>query len=108
MPPNSASVCDMAVRRSLVLSMALALSSWVLSASALDRAGAIDAAKRQVKEQCTAETPCTFDAKAHEGNWHVRVQFTKRTSPHEKPVPYRGGHAIFIFNQSGKVIGRME
>jgi len=95
-------------RRSLMLSIGLVASLWVLSVSALDRAGAIDAAKRQVKERCTAETPCTFDAKPHEGSWHVRVQFTKRTSPHEKPVPYPGGHAIFIFNQSGKVIGRME
>jgi hypothetical protein len=76
--------------------------------SALDRSGAIDVAKRQLKGRCTAETPCTFDAKVQEGSWHVRVQFTKRNSPQEKPFPYPGGHAIFIVNQSGKVVGRME
>jgi hypothetical protein len=80
----------------LAFLMVLALALWVSSASALDRTGAIDAAKRQVKDRCTTEAPCTFDAKAQEGNWHVRVQFTKRR------------HAIFIINQSGKVIGRME
>jgi hypothetical protein len=98
----------MVARRALVLSMTVVLASWVLSASALDRAGAIDAAKQQVKDRCTTTTPCTFDAKPQEGNWHVRVQFTKRNSPQEKPLPYPGGHAIFIVNQTGKVIGRME
>jgi hypothetical protein len=98
----------MAAHRTLVLPMTLVLGAWVLSASALDRAGAIDAAKLQVKGRCTTATPCTFDAKAHEGNWHVRVQFTKRNSRQEKPFPYPGGHSIFIVNQSGKVIGRME
>ena len=97
----------MTARRALVVPMTLVLASWALSASALDRAGAIDAAKREVKSRCTAATPCMFDAKTHEGNWHVRVQFTKRNSPQEEPSPYPGGHAIFIINQTGKVIGRM-
>ena len=88
--------------------MMLALVLWVSPASALDRTGAIDAAKRQVKDRCTTESPCTFDAKAQEGNWHVRVQFTRRNSPRDKGSSYRAGHAIFIINQSGKVIGRME
>lgn len=93
-PPQSTTL-GMAARRALVLSMMLVLGSWVLSAFALDRAGAIEAAKREVKDRCTTTTPCTFDAKAHEGNWHVRVH-------------YPGGHAIFIVNRSGKVIGRMK
>ena len=88
--------------------MTVVLVAWVSSASALDRAGAIDVAKRQVEGRCTTTTPCTFDANAHEGNWHVRVQFTKRNAPQEKPLPYSGGHAVFIINQTGKVIGRME
>ena len=88
--------------------MMVALALWASSASALDRTGAIDAAKRQVKDRCTTEAPCTFDAKAQEGNWHVRVQFTKPKSPGHKAPSYPGGHAIFIINQSGKVIGRME
>ena len=78
----------MTARRAPLFTMTLVLASWVLSASALDRTGAIDAAKRE--------------------DWTVRVQFTKRNSPQEEPIPYRGGHAIFIINQSGKVIGRME
>ena len=90
----------MAAPRALLLPMTLVLASWAVPASALDRTGAIDAAKRQVKDRCTTEAPCTFDAKAQEGNWHVRVQFAKRSS--------FAGHAIFIVNQSGKVIGRME
>src|SRR2546430_6497806 len=57
---------------------------------------ALPISKRQVKDRCTTETPCTFDAKAHEGNWHVRVQFTKRNSPRDKAYSYPGGHAIFV------------
>jgi hypothetical protein len=90
------------------LPLAALLGLWVLSAHALDRAGAIDVAKGQVKGRCTPETPCNFDAKVHEGNWHVRVEFTRRKSPQEEPLPYRGGHAIFVINQSGKVVGRMQ
>jgi hypothetical protein len=92
----------------LAFLMMLALALWVSSASALDRTGAIDAAKRQVKDRCTTEAPCTFDAKAQEGNWHVRVQFPRRNSPRDMASSYPGGHAIFIINQSGKIIGRME
>jgi hypothetical protein len=98
----------MAAPNGLVFPMTAVLVAWVSSAFALDRAGAIDVAKRQVEGRCTTTTPCTFDANAHEGNWHVRVQFTKRNAPQEKPLPYSGGHAVFIINQTGKVIGRME
>lgn len=96
------------LRRALVFPMTLVLASWVLPASGLDRAGAIEAAKREVKSRCTKTTPCNFDVRAEKGNWYVRVEFTKRNSPQEEPVPYPGGHAIFIINQTGKVIGRME
>jgi hypothetical protein len=98
----------MAARRARNVLMTVVLVLWVSSASALDRSGAIDVAKRQVRAQCTPDTPCTFNATLHERNWHVRVQFTKRNSPKEEPFPYRGGHAILIVNQTGKVIGRME
>jgi hypothetical protein len=84
------------------------LLSWASAAFALDKSGAIDVAKSQLKSRCSTDTPCTFDAKANEGNWHVRVQFTKRNSPQEKPLPYPGGHTILIVNQSGKVIGEMK
>jgi len=36
------------------------------------------------------------------------VEFTKRNSPQDKPFSYPGGHAIFMIDQSGKVVGRIE
>jgi hypothetical protein len=77
---------------------ALAFACWVAPAAALDRAGAIEAAKREMRARCTAETPCKFSADAREGKWHVRVDFTKGNPP----------HAILIFNQAGKVVGRIQ
>jgi len=53
-------------------------------------------------------TPCTFTAKIENKKWHVRVEFTKRNSPQDKPFSYPGGHAIFMIDQSGKVVGRIE
>ena len=79
-----------------------------VAAAALDRDGAIEAAKREVKGKCTPQEPCKFTATAERGQWQVRVEFTKRTSPEEKAFPYPGGHAIFIINQTGKVVGRIE
>ena len=98
----------MATNRALILSMAVACGLWAVSAAALDRDGAIDAAKRQVKDRCTSATPCTFTARQERDKWHVRVEFTKRKSPEEKPLAYPGGHAIFIFDATGRVIGRVE
>jgi hypothetical protein len=98
----------MAANRALVLSMAVVSGLWVVPAAALDRDGAIEAAKRQVKNRCTTATPCTFTAKQERDKWHVRVEFTKRKSPEEKPLAYPGGHAIFIFDATGRVIGRVE
>ena len=92
----------------LVLSFAAVLASWAPYVAALDREGAVDAAKRQLKSKCTAATPCTFSAKAEGAKWYVRVEFTKRNSPEEKPSPYPGGHAILIFDQTGKLVGRVE
>jgi hypothetical protein len=77
------------------LALSLFLAGWVGSAAALDRDGAIEAAKRQVRGKCTPEAPCTFTARAERDKWFVRVEYT-------------GGHAIFIFNQAGKVLGRIE
>jgi hypothetical protein len=88
--------------------MAAVLASWTLCAAALDREAAIDVAKRQVKNKCSSTAPCVFTAKAEKDKWYVRVDFTKRNSPQGKPVPYPGGQAIFIIDQSGKVVGRLE
>lgn len=98
----------MVAKRALVSAMTIVLASWAVSAVALDREGAIDAAKRQVKSRCTSATPCTFTARTEENKWYVRVDFTKRNSPQEEPFPFPGGHAIFIFDQTGKVVGRIE
>lgn len=80
------------------LALTLLLACWALPAAALDRAGAIEAARREMKGTCTPESPCKFSADAKEGKWHVRVEFAKRNPP----------HAILIFNQAGKVVGRIE
>jgi len=93
---------------SFVARAALILAFWAAPAAALDRDGAIEAARRQVKGKCTTEAPCKFSAKLEKDKWHVRVEFTKRSSPEEKPLPYPGGHAIFVITQTGKVVGRIE
>lgn len=98
----------MAPNRSLLAIAAVVLASWTLPAAALDRAGAIAAARHQVARKCTEITPCTFTAKAEGGKWYVRVQFTRRKSPQEAPYTYAGGHAMFIINHNGKVVGRIE
>ena len=98
----------MATNRALILSMAVVSGLWFGSAAALDRDGAIDAAKRQVKDRCTAATFCTFTAKQEKDKWHVRVDFAKSNSPQEKPGAASGGHAIFIFDATGRLIGRVE
>jgi hypothetical protein len=76
--------------------MATALAAWASCAAALDREGAIDAVKRQVKNRCSPATPCTFTAKPEKSKWVVRVEFTKP-----------GGHAIYMLDQSGKIVGRI-
>lgn len=98
----------MAPNRSLLAIAAMVLASWTLPAAALDRAGAIAAARHQVARKCTEITPCTFTAKAEGGKWYVRVQFTRRKSLQEEPYTYPGGHAMFIVNHNGKVVGRIE
>ena len=96
------------MRQRAIKSTAIAMVAglWVVSAAALDRDGAIDAAKRQVKNRCTPPTTCTFTPKQERDKWHVRVDFTKPSSPQEKSAS--GGHAIFIFDATGRVIGRVE
>jgi hypothetical protein len=95
-----------AFKHPVVLPLVLVLASWSVPARALDRQGAIEAAQKQVKGKCTAETPCKFTANAEGGKWTVRVDFTTLNPSQEKAVP--GGHAIFIFNQAGKVVGQIE
>ena len=92
--------------RAFAAVVAVVASSWTLSAAALDRVGAIDVAKQQVGDKCSADAACTFTAKVEEGKWHVRVDFPKGAATRGKPT-FRG-HAIFIINQTGKIVGRVE
>jgi hypothetical protein len=101
-----ASVTGVRLNRAAVSLMLFVLATLPLHALGLDREGAIEAAKRQTKAKCGSFTPCTFSAKQENNKWFVRVDFTKRSSLEEKASP--GGHAIFIFDQTGKVVGRME
>ena len=79
------------------------LAASAAFAAALDKNAAIDVAKRQVKGRCTDAAPCAFTAKREGNQWHVRVQFTERQPDKKSP-----GHAIFIIDQNGKIIGRVE
>lgn len=88
--------------------VALLLASWTSGAAALDRQGAIDVAKRQVKHKCKTVTLCTYNAKVENNKWYVRVDFTNGDSPQDKPAAKSGGHAIYIIDQGGKVVGRIE
>src|SRR3989442_12564186 len=66
-------------------------------AAALDRDGAIEVAKRQVKGKCDSTTPCTFTATTAEEKWHVRVDFSNP-----------GSQAILIIDQAAKLVGQLE
>jgi hypothetical protein len=95
-------------RTAIAAFLAVLIASWAPCAAALDREGAIDVAKRQVKSKCRSATLCTFNAKVENNKWYVRVEFTKGDSPQDQPPPRPGSHAIFIIDQGGKVVGRIE
>jgi hypothetical protein len=97
-----------AANRKLACLAATVLASWALCAAALDKDAAIDVAKARLKDKCGSTTSCTFTAKAEKDKWHVRADFAKAGSPQGKPSAYAGGHAVFIIDQSGKVIGQVE
>jgi hypothetical protein len=82
-----------------------ALCAWASPAAALDRAKAIEVAKKEAGEKCAGDAACTFTAKVEEGKWHVRVDFPKDAA--SKKTNFRG-HTIFIINQMGKIVGRIE
>lgn len=87
---------------------ALAAAAWSPGAAALDRAGAIAAAKRQMGSQCSASTPCGFDAKQEGSRWHVRVEFLDAEAAPGKPSAGAKAHAIYIFDQSGRLVGTVQ
>ena len=88
------------------LAVLLALSAWATPVLALDRQKAIEIAKKEVGEKCTGDTACTFTAKVEEGKWHVRVDFPQG-APSKSKSKFRG-HTIYIINQTGRIVGRVE
>jgi hypothetical protein len=82
------------------------LCAWAPAALALDRAKAIEIAKKESGERCAGDAACKFTAKVEEGKWHVRVDFPTSSSPKSKSK-FRG-HTIYIMNQTGRIVGRVE
>ena len=87
-----------------IFTATLALAAWAAPAAALDRVGAIEAAKREAGDRCKGEAACTFTAKAEGKQWHVRVDFPKAP----KAKPSHKDHAIYIIGPTGKIVGRVE
>jgi hypothetical protein len=82
------------------------LGSAVAAEPVVDEASAIAAAKRYTKGQCT-ETPCSFKPRREGSRWNVWVEFTKRSAPGKKPLPYPGGHVILYFDREGNLVRRI-
>jgi hypothetical protein len=93
-----------AKQRTMAVFIAVVSSCWAQPALALDRVGAIEAARKEVGDKCNAGTACTFTAKAEGKQWHVRVDFPRK--PRSK-ANHRD-HAIFIIGPTGKIVGRIE
>jgi hypothetical protein len=88
-----------------ILAALIAVSCvWTPSAAALDRVGAIEAAKKEVGDKCKADDACTFTAKAEGNKWHVRVDFPRAA---RSKASHRD-HAIFIIGPTGRIVGRIE
>ena len=88
------------------IATAAALAAWAGPATALDRAKAIEVAKKEAGEKCAGDAACTFTAKVEEGKWHVRVDFPKGAASKSKTKFH--GHTIYIINQMGRIVGRVE
>jgi hypothetical protein len=65
---------------------------------------AIAVAKLAAAEHCSADTPCTYEARREAGRWLVFVSFTKRNLPGDAPLPYPGGHETIVVDKTGKVV----
>lgn len=87
---------------------AACLAAWASCALALDRAGAIAAAKRQMSGKCSASAPCGFEAKQEGNRWHVRVEFLDAEAAPGKPSAGAKAHAIYIFDQGGRLVGTVQ
>ena len=85
----------------------LAASGVVAAERVTDEASAVAVAKRYVKAQCTAATPCHFKPRREGSQWNVLVEFTKPT-PAGKPERYPGGHVLLYFNPEGQLVRRVK
>jgi len=94
----------MSLSRAICATVTAASCAWSPCAAALDRVGAIEAAKKEAGDKCNPSSACTFTAKAEGKQWHVRVDFPKK--PRSK-ASHRD-HAIFIIGPTGKIVGRIE
>jgi hypothetical protein len=93
-----------AKQRAIAVFIAVISSCWAQHAAALDRGGAIEAARKEVGDKCKDSTACTFTAKAEGKQWHVRVDFPRAA----RSKPSHRDHAIFIIGPTGKIVGRIE
>jgi hypothetical protein len=91
-----------------VVALVVCVCSEAGSAPVTDEASAIAAAKKYTKAQCTVQKPCTYRPRREGSNWNVWVEFTKRSSPTEKPQPYHGGHVILYFDAEGHLVRRIQ
>jgi hypothetical protein len=77
-----------------------ALCAWASPAAALDRAKAIEVAKKEAGERCAGDAACTFTAKVEEGKWHCARRLSEGhvgQVEDEFSRPYD-----LIINQTGK------
>jgi len=89
--------------RSVIVASAIALS-FSASASQFAEAQAIEAVRSATAASCTESTPCTFQAQRANGRWTVIVEHTKRITPSDPPLPYKGGREVFVLDDHGKIV----
>lgn len=85
--------------------LALSVLASAPHAYALDRTGAIEVAKQQVRTQCASADFCTFDATLENNKWHVRVEIA---NDKQSQSPGQRKPAIFVIDQTGRIVGRIE
>ena len=89
--------------RSALAASAIALTS-IVSASDFGEAQAVEVVKTATAASCTESTPCTFKAQRANGRWTVIVEHTKRNSPNDQPLPYKGNREVFVLDDHGKIV----
>jgi hypothetical protein len=88
--------------RLVLVSSAIAVSP-VTAAADFTETNAIDVVRAATAATCTDSTPCTFQAQRANGRWTVIVEHTKRNSPDDQPLPYKGNREVFVL-ADGKIV----